>query len=126
MIAPVKIDAAHTAEVEALRKVIDRANDISPVERSKRETVARKIAEIPEPFREPVCQILRHLIQHGEVHQMSLIGDRDFGGANRDRTLAAISQAAMRALLTDRHGYISVGPELKDALTFFLFEQPQG
>lgn len=126
VVAPVKLDAARTLEIDKLQKAINKANGVSLVERSKRETVARKIAEIPEPFREPVREILKHLIQHGEVHQMSLIGDRDFGGANRDRTHAAISQAAMRALLVDRNSYISVSPELKDALTFQLFERSQG
>ena len=69
VLGPVAIDAQRATEAEGLRQKIKALTPtISPLEQNRRGLVAKKLAEIDEPFRDVAKTVLRLLIEHGATY----------------------------------------------------------
>jgi hypothetical protein len=112
------------AQSERIMAIENERSAISALEQSRRNAVTESLADIDEPFRDLAGSVLRFLLHHGETHQLTLFGNRRFTGQNQHIIQAATQQAQMRGLLRVENGYVSVNPELKDALTFCLLNGP--
>lgn len=112
-----RIDAEHIRTEMGLQS-IKQLTEVSPLEHSRRELVKDKLANIQEPFRALVPQVLCYLLKHGEVNEMTMYGDPLFRKQNL--ISAATSQAVMHGLAVARNNHVQVNPELRDALTFYL------
>ena len=93
---------------------------VSPIQQSKRDSVGKRLQEYSEDEK----QVLRYLLQHGQVEQMRL---RASCGVPFEAVAGALPKAKahqiIKTVYPSRQGYPhhwEINPELHDALRFHL------